>query len=405
MHFAFSNIDDYAAFRHLTINGYLVLVKEWIPLVVALVGAFLLYWFELAFLAVLLIAAFAVMLNYRLQADRTADQDKSPRVSEQTDVKHEIGGKLSQLMSEVCPALSEAARSIDDIHSTQEDAVLTLHSAFTELQSYVLSETEIINDLIHIGDDSEELYSDKMRAFAHSTDSTLQRFIQSTVEMSASSMQLLEQVNEIDEAVPKVMRALDDIDSIASQTNLLALNAAIEAARAGEHGRGFAVVADEVRSLSKRSAQFSEEIQGQLQGISERISSLTEQVGVLASYDISYVIDAKKTIHEALENIISKAERDAETTAGLDTLAKELQDALNKAVRGLQFGDINGQHLLFTKETINFVASHLEQIGGKDMEELISEFSAYLRVIKERRYAEHNPVSASSMDAGDVELF
>ena len=380
--------------------------KSWIALSLVLLGSLALYWFGYAFFALLLMASFAVVVTF-LGNVATASQasDAAVTSAEFGASQKNNNSQLAGLMAEVCPTLSETEQSISDIHATQEDAVMTLHNAFSELQGFVGNQGEIISSLIHIDDETDELYSDKMRAFAHSTEDTLQRFIQSTVEMSASSMELLEQVNDIDQAVPKVMQALNDIDSIASQTNLLALNAAIEAARAGEHGRGFAVVADEVRSLSTRSAQFSDEIQGQLSHISERISFLTEQVGVLASYDISYVIEAKKTIHDALESIIAKAESDAVTTAGLDELSQKLQDSLSDAVRGLQFGDINGQHLLFTKETISFVNSHLASIDGKDIDALISEFNVYLEGIRERRYSGHNPVSASSMDVGDVELF
>lgn len=379
--------------------------KSWIALSFVLLGSLALYWFGYAFFALLLTASFAVVVTYLGHAATANQASDAVVTSAEFGASQNNNSQLARLMAEVCPTLSETEQSISDIHSTQDDAVMTLHNAFSELQGFVGNQGEIISSLIHIDDETDELYSDKMRAFAHSTEDTLQRFIQSTVEMSASSIELLEQVNDIDQAVPKVMQALNDIDSIASQTNLLALNAAIEAARAGEHGRGFAVVADEVRSLSTRSAQFSDEIQGQLSRISERISRLTEQVGVLASYDISYVIEAKKTIHDALESIIAKAESDALTTAGLDELSQKLQDSLSDAVRGLQFGDINGQHLLFTKETISFVNSHLASIDGTDIDALIAEFNVYLEGIRERRYSGHNPVSASSMDVGDVELF
>jgi methyl-accepting chemotaxis protein len=315
-------------------------------------------------------------------------------------------GDIGLLRAEIIPIMQECEVNLDGILSTQNDAVATLSQSFGNLQLLVDNQSMTIQSLIRADNEGDDLYSEKMRSFADHTSSTLDKFISSTVEMSASSMELLERVTEISDSVPQVMQALKDIDSIADQTNLLALNAAIEAARAGEHGRGFAVVADEVRSLSNRSSQFSDAIQAKLKNMTTQIEALTEEVGKLASYDVSYVIDSKKEINEALDSIIKKAESDSIVTSGLEQAALELDAALGNAIRGLQFGDINGQNLQFTLDTLTFLRSHIETISIDNLTSAIEEVHSHLDNMRARKEnAGHNPVSATSMEAGEIDLF
>jgi methyl-accepting chemotaxis protein len=315
-------------------------------------------------------------------------------------------GDIGLLRAEIVPIMQECEGNLDGILSTQNDAVATLSESFGNLQHLVDKQASTIQTLIRADNEGDDLYSEKMRVFANHTSSTLDKFISSTVEMSASSMELLERVTEISDSVPQVMQALKDIDSIADQTNLLALNAAIEAARAGEHGRGFAVVADEVRSLSNRSSQFSDAIQAKLKSMTTQIEALTEEVGKLASYDVSYVIDSKKEINEALDSIIKKAESDSVVTSGLEQAASELDAALGNAIRGLQFGDINGQNLQYTLDTLTFLRSHIETISLDNLAGAIEEVHSHLENMRIRKAtAGHNPVSATSMEAGEIDLF
>lgn len=312
---------------------------------------------------------------------------------------------LEVAVSEASNILTVTSSNISDIFSTQSDAVATLSESFISLQTLLGQQETSINNLLKDDDNSDCAYADKMRTFASDTDSTLTQFIASTTQMTDSTRALETQVQTIQQAMPTVIEALSGIDDISSQTNLLALNAAIEAARAGEAGRGFAVVADEVRALSTRSTQFSDVIKTQIENIKSLIDKLTETAEVVASQDISHVVNAKDTISEQLRGIIKKAESDIQGASELEAIRQQLADSTAAAIRGLQFGDINGQNLTYTREIIEFVIEQLSTLSPESASRVRENLENYQHSLTEKGQADHNPVSATSMDAGDVELF
>ncbi|WP_333609000.1 methyl-accepting chemotaxis protein [Arsukibacterium sp.] len=335
-------------------------------------------------------------------AGRADDAQQELKKSAEEDFHH-AKQAYKQLLREIDELMLECRDSILAINSTQNHAVETLTGSFSGLKSLTEFQSQEIVKLL--ASDKTESGKTWMEEFATNTANTLERFVETTINMSASSMDLVEQVDKINSSVPDVLKALKDIDQIASQTNLLALNAAIEAARAGEAGRGFAVVADEVRSLSNRSAGFSEQIQKRLKDMADQIQRLTSDIGHVASQDVSYVMDAKKDVQQAMSQLVSKASDDKMHTEHLADNTKALQQSLYDAIRGLQFGDINSQHLVYAAENLGFIQSHLVGLKSSEVVHVNADLHKKLQEMREYREKRLNPVSASSVDGGDIDFF
>lgn len=354
----------------------------------------------------IVVSSIGVFLAAKMQSGDTEPQAETQAVHAEPVFEHqEVTGDMMSVTQDMAKILGDCEKNLSDIFNTQTDAVTTLSEAFLNLQRLVGEQNTCITRLIQADSDSGEMYSNRMRTFADETEKSLDKFLESTEQISEGTTTILEKVNRIYDTMPTVLKALGDIDDISAQTNLLALNAAIEAARAGEAGRGFAVVADEVRALSNRSTQFSGVIKKQMENIGVQIDELTQDVRTLAAQDTSYIITAKRDIQGELDAIIVKAESDANTTNELEGISGQLDSAIGSAIRGMQFGDINGQNLTYTQEMLTIVNEQLPLLGTNDIATVKKNLEELQSSMKNRANLDHNPVSASSIDAGEVELF
>jgi methyl-accepting chemotaxis protein len=257
--------------------------------------------------------------------------------------------------------------------------------------------------------------------FVKDTSTVMQRVVDSIVNNSKLGVELIELTDSIASRARDVQSILSEIGSIAKQTNLLALNAAIEAARAGEAGRGFAVVADEVRDLSGRTSQFSQQINTVIQNMQATVKQTEEAIQRMASHDLSFAFESKKSVELIVATMERQNQQRGTAISQLAGIADEVELQVGRAVTALQFQDIVSQllgHASRRAEAIDDVSQHLALLAqtlqrhaaapnGKD---ILESLKAETRSVSERLQAmaditARNPVSQTEMSQGGVELF
>ncbi len=136
------------------------------------------------------------------------------------------------------------------------------------------------------------------------TSALLGGFSDSLSGMAVQGVSSVQSVGLLQQRVSEISRIVELIKAISDQTNLLALNAAIEAARAGEQGRGFAVVADEVRALAQRTSQATQEISGLVGSINQETDSASRSIGSLSNEATRLSADVSRSAQTLDEMVV-----------------------------------------------------------------------------------------------------
>jgi methyl-accepting chemotaxis protein len=185
----------------------------------------------------------------------------------------------------------------------------------------------------------------------------VERLVESTREIATDISSVVLKMQELGEASARIGNIVEVIDNIADQTNLLALNAAIEAARAGEHGRGFAVVADEVRKLAENSASSTREIGVLVKDIQAKTDEVVRsttasgtkaesglQMADLAGRAITDILEAVAEASRLIDQISTAAKEQALGSAAIVNSVEQMNTLMREAARSLdEQNTSNGQ--------------------------------------------------------------
>ncbi len=205
----------------------------------------------------------------------------------------------------------QIASSVENTRQTSNTFLRRMEDASRGVEAQVSQGELILSSAQHAGDSATE--TSELSRQCNADMRQLSDNVETSSRYISEFTSLLESLDESNKTISKL---LESIKAIADQTNLLALNAAIEAARAGEHGRGFAVVADEVRQLANTSNESAEEIQGEITKITEISNSV-----IAKQQEVAEVINSSVTIAgETLSNLAGmeeKATGSAETAMAL----------------------------------------------------------------------------------------
>lgn len=368
-----SEIDEEEAFKAVnTLSNYIWGTALTIITVIAIVAAFIALQLSNSLVKPLTILASRFESLSQGEADLTVRLDKSntPEINKIVLGFNAFIGQISEAFSSVQEAVSRIASSGTELGVTTEQTNVTLNEqensikqVHESIEQFSVSVSEINNQTQTALTDANEA-KDKTEENAERATLAADNIKQLVTEVNKSS----KTIKQLQDSVKGIGDVLGVINAIAEQTNLLALNAAIEAARAGEQGRGFAVVADEVRSLASRTQESTVTIQTQitqLTDITQQSFESMERASISAEGGIHLVDDVNETLHELKETIVKLSSMSSEISSAAQMQGYSIENITESMT------ELNNRAKEITEASANItgVASELSSVAEELKEE------------------------------------
>ncbi len=265
-------------------------------------------------------------------------------------------GQLEGMVGIISSASTQLSAHIEQSDRGAGDSAQRLQEAATAMNEMNATVREVARNAASASEASAQT-----RKKALSGQRVVDEVVQSISEVQETSRQLKADMGLLNERAQDINRIMGVISDIADQTNLLALNAAIEAARAGEAGRGFAVVADEVRKLAEKTMTSTQDVSNAISAIQESTSKSMREVDTAVN-KIGDATELARQSGASLEEIVATAESTSDQVQAIAAASEEQSAASDEITRSIT--EVNDMSRT-TAEAMNEAAKSVADLSSQ----------------------------------------